>query len=259
VLEIDGDLLEALCVERFKGVVTIPDESWPFHGTGSAGPDRATLWRWRRGEAVPNEFNFLGLAGSLDVDPALLLKLCDGTTFVEFCESVSRGTWGGSWPRTINRFRFFKDVILGMNEWPPNNRTLEAFKRDWTRRRFRHDAKIRASYYARFLITPGQGTRNRVWHFAWRDGWRPIWRPYGFVIAREAEIHLYCFDGREAVVDVPTAECSQFVVETYFGPNSAEFCIASLHDFQAELVDDSSDRLPRVRFSVDVDDDSRLR
>lgn len=254
VIEIDGDLLESLCVERFKKVVAIPRESWPYPDTGR--PDRGTLWRWRRGEAVPNEFNFLGLAGSLDVDPALLLKLREGTTFIDFCESVSPTGWGGSWASSLRKFSFFQDVIFGKNEWPPSEKILPAFKRDWFRHFFRHDATKRASYYAAFLITPKRGARNRVWHFAWRDGWRG-WRPYGVVIARDSEIHLYCFDGREASVAVKADQYQQFVVETWFGPNSAEFCLASLHDFTVELWNGDSSAFPNVRFSVDVADESR--
>jgi hypothetical protein len=258
VLKLDGDLLEALFVEKFGDVVRIPSESWAHPGGGSGGPHRSMLWRWRRGKGVPKEYYFIGIAASLDVDPCLLLRLPEGSTFLEFCEAVSKRWWGGSWPHPLKKFAFLQQFILGQREWPPTGKIAETFKRDWHRVQFSHVASTRANYYAAFLIEPRNGTKNRVWHFAWRDRWRP-WRPYGVVIARDSEIHLYCFDGREATVSVKTDECDRFIVETWFGPNNAEFCLASLHEFSAELYEGDGELLPSVRFSVDHADDSRAK
>ncbi len=208
---------------------------------------RATLYRWLRSEGLPSRSGLLKLARALDVDPFALFDF-RGRPPIEAARELattllSRGQLGTAagmaW--LLGRYLFSPG-----EEWPSET----VFGRRWQRAVVRHDASRRRDYWGLLPVTfPGETSRPQAWHFAFRSlkrgrggGW---WIPYGIAVAVGCSVRLVHFDG-----DAQERACpdGRFVVETWFGAGSADFCVASLHAFELRDPDVIADDWPRVRF-----------
>lgn len=207
---------------------------------------RATLYRWLRSEGLPSRSGLLKLARALDVDPFALFDF-RGRPPIEAARELATtllshgqlGTAAGmAW--LLGRYLFAPG-----EEWPSET----VFGRRWQRAVVRHDAGRRRDYWGLLPIAfSGVTGRPQAWHFAFRSikrgrdgGW---WIPYGFAVVNRT-VRLIHFDG-----DAQERACpdGRFVVETWFGAGSADFCVASLHPFELSDPESVAVDWPRVRF-----------
>jgi len=254
MLTVDGDSLKRLLTERLGKVSAIEHSHkiWPIQG----GPvNRATIFRWLKNGTAPTPELFYALAGTLDVDPFAFLKPTSANSFASICQAVGDACWSRGQPMGLKKWLFLAELAEGNREWPSAELATTYFKRKWHRHEFTHDPARRVNYYARFRIEAngpthgGDPLRDKVWHFAFRDARRRNWRPYGCIRGRNLSLELYGYGG--TVDEKPRSKSdTRFIAETWFGPGKADFCIASLHDFSANLIDDDGEDLPAVRFHV---------
>lgn len=256
MLTLDADSLNRLLKERLgKTSMSNAHSDWPIE---SEPVNRSTIFRWLQGGKAPRPELFYALAGTLDVDPFALLNPAPATTFSSICQAVGDTLWSRGQPKGLKKWLFLSDLAEGGREWPSRDLASTYFKRQWCCREFAHDPAHRANYYARFRIEArapagdGDPLLDKVWHFAFRDARRRNWRPYGCIRGREGRLELYGYGG---TVDGSAREESvgAFIAETWFGPGKADFRIASLHGFTAELIGEDGepgDGLPVVRFQV---------
>lgn len=91
----------------------------------------------------------------------------------------------------------------------------------------------------------------QAFHFAFRQpGWfADRWLDYGFVVRTGREVRLLHINGKSESYKTRSLEEPTYV-ETFFGPSTVEFCIASLHPFThcVDPVETCSDS--RVRFQA---------
>lgn len=221
---------------------------WPVATDPSRGrippPDKATISRWVNGVTFPRSRDELfGLAGALDVDPLALLSLL----WPELCAAVLAYFWDPRLAPAVQRYSFLGDLILPDPEWPSAHVADKYFGRRWNRFERKHIAAVRRNYYAAFVIEPDPEAKFQVWHFAWRKNQAAPWISYGFVRLEDDLIRICGFDGREATAARSASE--RFSVETWFGHDAAEFCVASLHGFTCLPEGDAKfGGVPVVRF-----------
>lgn len=254
MLVLDADSLTRLLKERLGKMSAIEEahSTWPIQ---SEPVNRATIFRWLQNGTAPTPELFYALAGTLDVDPLLLLKAAPSTTFASICQAVGDALWSRGQPKDLKKWLFLAPLAEGTREWPPQELAAIYYKREWNCREFTHDPTQRANYYARFEIEvfgpPVDRTplRNKVWHFAFRDARRRNWRPYGCIRGTESHLELYGYGGTVDQAPHPDSG-TKFAVETWFGLGKADFRIACLHDFTAKLTQREEECLPMVRFEV---------
>lgn len=254
MLTVDADSLTRLMKERLGKMSAIGEAHvlWPIQ---SEPVNRATIFRWLRNETVPSPELFYALAGTLDVDPLVLLKPAPATSFASICQAVGDTLWSRGQPKDLKKWLFLAPLAEGTREWPPQELAVTYFKREWHWREFIHDPAQRSNYYARFEIEVCGPTldknplRDKVWHFAFRDARRRNWRPYGCIRGTESHLELYGYGGTVDQAPYPESG-SKFAVETWFGLGKADFRLACLHDFTVTLTQRADEHLPRVRFNV---------
>jgi hypothetical protein len=188
-----------------------------------------------------------GLAGALDVDPLALLSLSSNLSWPELCDAVISYNWDPELAPAVQRYWFLRDLILPDREWPSAHVADDYFGRHWNRFEREHRATVRRNYYAAFVIEPDPGAKFQVWHFAWRKNRAALWISYGFVRLEDDLIRICGFDGSEATAAISASE--RFSVETWFGRDAAEFCVASLHGLTCSPEGDAEfGGVPVVRF-----------
>ena len=177
--------------------------------------------------------DLLRLASLLDVDPLCLLTFDRGSVQVAIETALSwaqRNRW--------ERFKFFQTFFGRQSEWPPKELSTIHFGRSWNEATFQHDASARANYYAVVQITPGRGgvsTFPQTFHFAHRhqEQYAGRWLSYGFVVIHGESVRLQHINGQSNSYRAENLLAAS--VRTVFGPNPAEFKVASLHPFSLRV------------------------
>lgn len=229
--------------------LTWKHESLQRFAQGS-GIARATLYRWLKRETLPRWSQVLQLAEAADLDPTLLLDF-QGQAPMDVVREVAAAVFRGKGHDHADLVEgIIGRYLFSESEWPPD----DFFPgHPWTRHVARHDAAVRQDYWGTFRIrVAGDREGPQSWHFAWRNtvgATRPwFWVPYGIATRFKGEVELEHFNGQRQRQACPGTE---FVVETWFGKGSADFCVASLHPFEMRLLGAHEPRplaLPRVRF-----------
>jgi hypothetical protein len=121
-----------------------------------------------------------------------------------------------------------------LHEWPSPNLVMEVYARDWLRTRFMNEGQS-YSLYRNVRIHVEESIFPRVIHFAYRSSSTDRWRMYGSVEIWKDKRRLVHFYGNNQNI-VSELQNTAFV-ETRFGENRCEFCLASLHRFSNKLLD----------------------
>ena len=252
LVKLDLDVVRRQIASRFASASQLLD-GWPaLQSAEGSKSSRARpgyhLARWLNGVTFPRSRDELfGLAAALDADPLALLAMPANMTWVHLCDAVRSYNWTPRLAPAVQRFWFLRELIEPAAEWPSADVALEILQtRGGNKAVYCHRVSHRHNYYASFTITCGKDAPNQVWHFAWRAHSGLPWRPYGFVRLEQAGIHLYGFDGREAAASLEGG--ASFTVETWFGRDDADFCLASLHENECSLSDRGSPGMTTVRF-----------
>lgn len=226
--------------------------------TRRAGLDRSTLTRWRKHGKLPNDpLRFLRLAQALDLDPLLLFDL-DETTFAETCIRVAKLLVTRRLAAALGSLAFIEGFWQAAGgEWPPrelrSSSGTVAYR--WHLQQFRHEGQLGTGAAGRnfYASIPLRGPRverrsgPQVWHFAFRDALpMSLWIQYGAVALVGDVLELYAFAGRHRRVAAP----GPIAAETWFGEGDAEFRIASLHPFTADVIRDPPAGHAAVRFEL---------
>jgi len=227
--------------------------------TERAGLNRSTISRWRKQSALPNDpLQFLRLAQVLEIDPLLLFEL-DEQRFSALCFQVGKLLLSGGLAGALRSLAFVEEFWTCAGEsWPPATVVSRSgtVGYDWHTADFVHEGQLGVGPKGRnfYASIPLDGSRIRsrnapqVWHLAYRDrvGAAALWHPYGSVAMVGDRIELYAYQGR---VEVVTAS-GPFAIQTWFGEGDAEFRIASLHPFRADVMRDAPPDHAVVRFSL---------
>lgn len=237
--------MKRLFREKFGQSGSIPSDVWPL--SDEAPVNRTTIFRWCKGESIPTPQLFFALVGALNVDPFVLLNPVSGSGFSELYQFLAQAILGANSNKRL-RLLFALKAHLGPRDcWPDDNFGEKYYNRKWYRHNEFHDAERAANYYGRLRISVGASVADKVLHFAWRGTPTSTWLPYGFVRSTDSELSLFSYDGRNHKVQLQSGD-GEFVVETWFGPGSAHFCIASLDSFAVTTLEDELVHLPTVRF-----------
>ncbi|MCA9180604.1 MAG: hypothetical protein KDA51_04105 [Planctomycetales bacterium] len=252
-LRLDGQLLHALLATRLPGGVPEVQARWSLHdrsGLESKGPPhRATFHRWTQGQVPRTADDLLRLSGILDVDPICLLKLPERNpeaTMERLASTYVHGRWE---PPALE---FLQEFMGRRAAWPPPSLARDYFGRDWHKREITHDATDRTNFYATLRIAPLDGSRCGgpfVYHVAFRHTslFGKRWLQYGLVLRHGNRISLRHINGHIDGCDARDALAPN-LVETWFGPSPAVFCVASLHPFTLDLIEAGPTGEPVVRF-----------
>ena len=252
-LRLDGQLLHALLATRLPGGVPEVQARWSLHdrsGLESKGPPhRATFHRWTQGQVPRTADDLLRLSGILDVDPICLLKLPERNPEATMERLASTDVHGRWEPPALELLQEFMGRRAA---WPPPSLARDYFGRDWHKREITHDATDRTNFYATLRIAPPDGSRCGgpfVYHVAFRHTslFGKRWLQYGLVLRHGNRISLRHINGHIDSCDARDALAPN-LVETWFGPGPAVFCVASLHPFTLDLIEAGPTGEPVVRF-----------
>lgn len=252
---LNGDLLDALIEAQFPEGIAVFLAEWQARFTGKGRgqddrtPDRATIYRWIKDGSTPRRReDFLRLCSLLDVDPICLLRPRD--------VSADRAIEHLLSSFQIDRWRnpalgFLAEFFGRQANWPPPTFARERYHRPWIAHDFTHDPAKAANFYA-MIELPAPSTvferRPQIHHFAYRipGFFRDRWLEFGVVERFGRSVKLYHINGFSAGYDADPAEPAR--VETWFGPGSAVFRAASLHEFALRVIGPNAAGLPAVRF-----------
>lgn len=243
------DLVEALIRERAGSVddLAVNWEARISEGEQRVGSarDRVSIYRWLKSGLPSQKDAIFGFCAVLDVDPVALLDVDQEWVRKQF----------GKERRFLRLFKPRATVLSPLwaiydNEdgWPNNKLSRDFYCKDWSVADFTHDAADVKNVYVLLKLSwkPTDDLLPRVFHFAYRriGVSDQMWRPYGAVLVYDGEAKLVSEAGDYQSI---TWDGDIVPVETNFGPEPAEFKVASLHAFDLELVIPTDGR-PSLRF-----------
>lgn len=243
---LNGQLFRRLLHARFADGVAGLQSHWDASG----GPNRATLYRWI-GSALPRSpDDLLRLCALLDVDPFCLL-VPGGGNAIAAASALIHAYQNDHWER-VPALSFLRQFAGRQSEWPPSALATEHYRRNWSVIDFTHSASLGHSYYARLELrpTPDRGLLPTTYHFAFRQQhfFGSKWLHYGYVVDHASKVSLVHINGHIQDYD-RSANQSRAIVETFFGPISTTFRVASLHSFDLRILTPTETaNAPAVRF-----------
>jgi hypothetical protein len=246
-IKINGQLLDRLIGERFPGGLGEFQAAWPADG----GPNRTTIYRWRKGGLPKSRDDFLTLAGVLDVDPFCLLTNGDNTLpyLIDRITATREERTAVDHPA----LRFIEQFMGRKKFWPPQN-LLERFYEDfeWHIGQFEHSAQAHRNYYETLELSGDSGlatSHPQTFHFAFRHPtlFGERWLQYGYVVREGIGVRLVHINGYSET-SVATQQIDPTYVETFFGEGPAIFRVASIHHFSLRLLGANDNLGGSVRF-----------
>lgn len=241
-LPLKEKLTRRLITERYGSVDALVIE-WDHRlQSGYFGPaksrDRATIYRWLNNGLPSKAEDIYGFAATLDVDvmavidinPTFLAREYSKERLLLHFNSIGASRFSPLWMT-------FRPGI----SWPSQELATSYYKRDWSIFEFEHDGEAVLNVYAGIEIRDTSELPSPwVYHFAYRrkNANDKMWRPFGTVVRNGDEVILLSESGDYQRIESAAPEPT--FVETFFGPGPAEFRIASLHRFSAELTIPSS-------------------
>jgi hypothetical protein len=241
---VDTGQVRLLFKEQFGGIENFVEEWAARQNGGEPGLQSRsvkTVYKWLADGMPKNENAFFAFFGALDADPIALIdfeRSSFARHFGRFRQAIMLAGLN------VGGFRSLTRLMRPAQHWPDNQLTQQHYGKGWSAQEFEHDAQAVINSYVTFRLG-GLDEEHRRWprayHIAYRrksnaDG---LWRPFGSIISRSSEIILVHENG---AVQVAKPRSARLPIEfkTFFGPSAAEFRIASLHPFaaQLDLVDD---------------------
>lgn len=198
--------------------------------------DRSSIYRWLDHGLPAKKDALYGFCALLDVDPIGIIET--SRSFVEENFAKERRAFQLSVKRDT-LLAPFRAVYLPGWRWPNAAIARDHYRRDWSVANFTHEADGLLNVYAALVFrlkTALPDVHPRVFHFAYQQmhAIDRLWRPYGVIIALGERIRLIAESGNwQEVTD--EAFRDHAVAETFFGPRSTHFRVASLHDFTVEV------------------------
>lgn len=241
VARLDPVLLRALIAERVPGGIAEMQDRWMQSPSQAEAPDeevphRSTMHRWLKGQVPRTSNDLLRLCGVLDIDPLCLLTLPETDPDLAIEKLMSAYVHGRWQPPALE---FLTDFLGSRAIWPPRALARRFFGRDWNTVELEHDASRAANFYGTFRITATVERASEgpfVYHVAFRHSrlFARRWLQYGFVVRHGRSIRLRHINGHVDSCEVAGAT-SPTLVQTWFGPGSVCFRVASLHPFSLAL------------------------
>ena len=244
VLTLRQSLLANLIAKKgLQGII----QAWP---KSFEPPHRATLWRWLKGKSQTPTTRQLELAGAFDLDPFALFETTP-KGFAVMCRALARHIGARNDSPLGSDLQWLRDFVAPCEEWPPSLIASKYFGREWKVSSFAHTARSRKNYFQTITLRAAKNgfAKRQIWHFAFKAA-NPafnLWTPYGFVEWQENSVALFHYRGHTAAVTI-AVEATSFGVETWFGEGSAEFRVASLHEFRLALDHNAQRAQVCVRF-----------
>lgn len=242
-------LNESLVVElvlKKYGKLTMPSHFGP---TGAGGVDRTTLWRSFKKQELPSIAVIFSLAGLLDVDPMAIITIKKMHTFPEVFGFFEKYLWAVKKPKQFNKILKLSEYLASQHEWPSENFSQKYYGRHWIKKTTKHEANGKTNYYGKIEINFKDIYTPKVIHISWRSNTKDQWHTYGAVRIFDQEIDLISYGGDSQNVCI-SQNHERFIVETWFGSETAEFCVASLHDFDIRQVEIADKSLSTVCFKT---------
>ena len=234
---LDPAVLRALIAKRMPGGIAELQDRWTYLPTrvdspDSAVPHRSTMHRWMTGQVPRTADDLLQLCGVLDIDPLCLLTLPEANPDLAIEKLMSAYVHGRWQPPALE---FLTEFLGRRAAWPPQGLARRFFGRDWYTAELEHDPARAANFYATFRISAA-GEGPFVYHVAFRHThlFARRWLQYGFVVRHGSSVRLRHINGHVDTCETPSA-ASPTLVQTWFGPGSVYFKVASLHPFELTL------------------------
>ena len=219
----------ALLVHKMGGLGALMDEwSTRFADT----PHRDTFHDWRTHPSFRGNLkSYLSLCAILDVDPIALIpeSYFDGASFGDMMLMLAMNSIGGRGISAQDVFQTFGPLP----NWPSAEDIKSYYGKDWNRRFFKNVGQSN-SIFATVRLTFPSSEKPRLVHFAYRVEKAQRWRMYGTVSSWEKSNVLVNLYGPNQMEE--SSEVKEIYVQTRFGEGPCEFCLASIHDFEVELL-----------------------
>lgn len=248
---LDPALLRSLISKRVPGGIAELQDRWvrlptQLDAPDAAVPHRSTMHRWSTGQVPRTADDLLRLCGVLDIDPLCLLTLPQTDPDLAIEKLMSAYVHGRWQPPALE---FLTEFLGRRAVWPPQGLARRFFGRDWYTAELEHDPVRAANFYATFRISAA-GEGPFVYHVAFRHShlFARRWLQYGFVVRHGLSVRLRHINGHVDTCEAPSL-ASPTLVQTWFGPGSVCFRVASLHPFALTLdppgaVEDEVVRFP---------------
>ncbi|PIQ27070.1 hypothetical protein COW36_14320 [bacterium (Candidatus Blackallbacteria) CG17_big_fil_post_rev_8_21_14_2_50_48_46] len=226
-------------------------------------PHRKTILRWVSPQytGLPKGVKRLfELAQLMDLDPFFLFDIPEDV-FSEICHVLP---WNAPWGKYHKCLSYFQTLFgLSHHNWPPQELAEETGE-TWKIQDFIHNARLEQNKYQAFKLWPEKiydlnkmnaieafNRKYQIWYLAFRDiqlthvQVQPLgfWRPFGMLIRTPTELRLLNFLGLEQRIPCPDS-LQEIDFSLYLGAGSAEFRIASLHDFDFSAADAHAENPP---------------
>lgn len=233
---LDPALLRMLIAKRLPGGIAELQDRWVQSPAqvdrDAAVPHRSTMHRWSTGKVPRTSDDLLRLCGVLDIDPLCLLTLPQADPDLAIEKLMSAYVHGRWQPPALE---FLAEFLGRRSAWPPQGLARRYFGRDWYTAELEHDPARAANFYATFRIAAA-GEGPFVYHVAFRHSrlFARRWLQYGFVVRHGLAVRLRHINGHVDTYEAPSL-ASATLVQTWFGPGSVCFRVASLHPFALTL------------------------
>ncbi len=256
------DLIQRMIARDFDGNTSAFGRSLEL----ADQPHRKTILRWaKQQEGLPKSpQRLLALAQALDIDPFLLLDV-DLERLLQACAVAG---WNLTWGSVHKSLAFLNGLFsLVPEHWPPPE-LAEGFDGEWYCQEWLHQPQQERNLFKNFAVSPDalyhpdgkwEGLRDpQAWYLAFRElsfqSGEPVavsyWRPFGILTLEQNCLRLLNLVGISESKTL-AADAETFAFQLFFGPGAAQFRLASLHPFEAQMLSQTEAderQLPTVTF-----------
>lgn len=196
-----------------------------------------TIYAWLQNGMPTARDTMMRFFGTLGIDPVAAVELDSGKLQKQFGRLRRAFMFGGF---NAGGFRPLFELYAPSFGWPEESLALTYFDRKWTTFDFTHHAQDIKNTYVTIHVQAQDDmpvSWPRAFHIAYRrlsnaDG---LWRPYGAVMTRLKEAILVHENGEVQRTPFFASNNHRIRFRTWFGPEPAEFRLASLHPFSCRI------------------------
>lgn len=198
--------------------------------------DRSSIYRWLD-KGMPSSLDALfGFCGVLNIDPISILDFEKSGILKNFGK-LRRSFQLGL--KASSSYKALWEMFVPGPNWPSNTIAENYYGRPWHIVDFAHDSREITNVYALLNIMLPMRTEEFspvVFHIAYRrkGALDAMWRPFGSIISVFNSTKLISESGDFQEMPMERAE-EKVLVETFLGPGSVDFRLASLHRFDLQL------------------------
>lgn len=205
-------------------------------------PSRSTIQKWVSNgfpsiETGASRNQVLAFCAQLDVDPLAVFDYKRNGYFSRFSiirKAIQRGMGA------MGAFAPIYELLEPDEQWPSDGLAKSIWGHKWFAYEFDNQEQYQSMDYALVKVRFTKPVKGdpRAAHIAYRR-WDTrdkdtMWRFYGTVIGIEDRLELYNENAVHMKTDRPDDDTIAF--RTYFGGRKVQFRIASLHDFEIDIV-----------------------